>query len=714
MSKSPSEALADPNDTGTGDHVPSYPREQLDHLQLLDRMFAEHARLVESPYSEPSQADDVYFSPPGQYTLHSRNLNRFPDYKELQKPHWIRVLKVEPGIIYTDIQCSLIHVNLDDPRRREYEAISYTWGAYYEDPSLEDPQLFFWKAPTGVRAQTTVFCGGVPVKVTTSLFHALQLYRRMAAPRYLWADALCINQSDALERDYQVSLMQFIYQKAREVLVWVGWRDTYTIDNAMYLVSWLVNQEHADVVRATAVERAVWYKDGLPVEKTHIRARTPSTSSQYSSDYEPNDPAKEEVAFEPTSLKPLVALFEARYFSRLWVFQELALSPLATIFWGRAKMRFEWVALVADLIERKHMAEFASYDTALVGLQNCAKMYNTWKGAYANDSFFDLLLATRGLRSQEPVDKVYGLLGIRTRDSAPADGKRFVEVDYNKGKYEVFRSVAEKVLLDGQDVRCLAAVERRDGQWDNGEASWVPDFTVLGDIFLPALDAHTHGETSAGVLRSTDCAISSCLTLQGTNVDTIAMVIDPGFDPTSHWRNIASLNTLRALVNSLLSLASDETLAICLTAGFALSMTNAVDDIPAHVAALHAFVAWQPTLTTEVDDSASCLVSPPSDTSDSEAQIAYRFFQASARAMHSRHAFCTVEGLLGVGPRGVAEGDAVVVLFGGNVPFVLRGLGDVAGHWRLVGQSYVCGLMEGEGIVKWKASGDVAEGFHIF
>jgi len=58
-------------------------------------------------------------------------------------------------------------------------------------------------------------------------------------------------------------------------------------------------------------------------------------------------------------------------------------------------------------------------------------------------------------------------------------------------------------------------------------------------------------------------------------------------------------------------------------------------------------------------------------------------------------------------------GDVVVVLFGGNVPFVVRGP-DGEGHWRLVGQSFVCGLMEGEGVVSWRASGKEVGEFHIF
>ena len=38
----------------------------------------------------------------------------------------------------------------------------------------------------------------------------------------LWIDAICINQSDVVERNNQVRQMGAIYHRAKEVLVWLG------------------------------------------------------------------------------------------------------------------------------------------------------------------------------------------------------------------------------------------------------------------------------------------------------------------------------------------------------------------------------------------------------------------------------------------------------------------------------------------------------------
>ncbi|KAF2830838.1 HET-domain-containing protein, partial [Ophiobolus disseminans] len=38
----------------------------------------------------------------------------------------------------------------------------------------------------------------------------------------LWIDAICINQSDLLERNHQVAQMRDVYTKAESVIAWLG------------------------------------------------------------------------------------------------------------------------------------------------------------------------------------------------------------------------------------------------------------------------------------------------------------------------------------------------------------------------------------------------------------------------------------------------------------------------------------------------------------
>jgi hypothetical protein len=119
-------------------------------------------------------------------------------YEQLKEPRQIRLLSLLPG--KDQIHFNLQTVNLDD--NPEYEAISYCWGD-----------------PTDCR---TVYCEGKPLQITVSLFTALRHLRLPDRNRALWADAVCINQGDDIEKGSQVSLMSLIYSKTSRILIWLG------------------------------------------------------------------------------------------------------------------------------------------------------------------------------------------------------------------------------------------------------------------------------------------------------------------------------------------------------------------------------------------------------------------------------------------------------------------------------------------------------------
>ncbi|KAH7134535.1 heterokaryon incompatibility protein-domain-containing protein [Dactylonectria estremocensis] len=83
-----------------------------------------------------------------------------------------------------------------------YEALSYTWGTQ--------------------PATKTIAINGQPFLVRSNLYSALQALRLKKKPRALWVDAICINQDDMAERNWQVSLMAFVYTRAERVLAWLG------------------------------------------------------------------------------------------------------------------------------------------------------------------------------------------------------------------------------------------------------------------------------------------------------------------------------------------------------------------------------------------------------------------------------------------------------------------------------------------------------------
>ena len=61
--------------------------------------------------------------------------------------------------------------------------------------------------------------------------------------------------------------------------------------------------------------------------------------------------------------------------------------------------------------------------------------------------------------------------------------------------------------------------------------------------------------------------------------------------------------------------------------------------------------------------------------------------------------------LFGLGPRGTQLGDLICVLFGCSVPVILRPQIDPSGseptHYKVIGESYIYGHMDGEAILKF-------------
>jgi hypothetical protein len=57
------------------------------------------------------------------------------------------------------------------------------------------------------------------------------------------------------------------------------------------------------------------------------------------------------------------------------------------------------------------------------------------------------------------------------------------------------------------------------------------------------------------------------------------------------------------------------------------------------------------------------------------------------------------DGYIGIGDVMLESGDLVCILFGGNVPFILR---EVKGKYQFIGECYVHGIMWGEALREGK------------
>jgi hypothetical protein len=83
-----------------------------------------------------------------------------------------------------------------------------------------------------------------------------------------------------------------------------------------------------------------------------------------------------------------------------------------------------------------------------------------------------------------------------------------------------------------------------------------------------------------------------------------------------------------------------------------------------------------------------------------------------ALAIYGRRFILTEKGYFGLVSHAVRNGDAVVVLVGSELPFTLRPL-STKGEYRLAGDAYIHGVMNGEIMESMKAKSVALETFTI-
>jgi Heterokaryon incompatibility protein (HET) len=107
------------------------------------------------------------------------------------------------------IECKLVSVDIDPKKltrgsiKTEYEALSWCWG----------PPQATSTSYINIRKNERMYSK----KVQPDLLAALKALRHPQEDRYLWIDAICVNQADIGERNHQVEMMSIIYGQAKSV-----------------------------------------------------------------------------------------------------------------------------------------------------------------------------------------------------------------------------------------------------------------------------------------------------------------------------------------------------------------------------------------------------------------------------------------------------------------------------------------------------------------
>jgi hypothetical protein len=123
-------------------------------------------------------------------------------HESLQYPDSLRLLELLPGAKGSPLSCNLQEVRRSNSPK--YEALSYAWGEPVFSHEVQE------------------VASNERLSITVNLHDALQAIRYEQESRFLWVDAICINQSALKEKNHQVASMGKIFGDAWRVVVWLS------------------------------------------------------------------------------------------------------------------------------------------------------------------------------------------------------------------------------------------------------------------------------------------------------------------------------------------------------------------------------------------------------------------------------------------------------------------------------------------------------------
>ncbi|OIW29050.1 HET-domain-containing protein [Coniochaeta ligniaria NRRL 30616] len=645
-----------------------------------------------------------------------------PTYKPLDAlKSEIRLLRFITDV-NGNIAATLRTVALSPSSSSSFTALSYVCG----DPTVTE----------------TVLLEGEPLEITVNLANALrhvtkhweaQFPGRDGASFELWADAICINQSDVQERNHQIEFMAKIYQSAELVLSFLGVDDRLT-NLALDTYELIANE--ASQLSVDELLGMHWIeKNASLCDDTWAR----------------DDP---EVYFHNERWHTMDKFLELEYWSRVWIFQETALARNLVIctetratHWSSLERAWTSLQLLKEGIRVKQIScpdfllgtsiwnllcsDFANWTTLQkIHAGRARAVQIAGDDVVASDGLLMSLMG-RGLRATDKKDHIYGLMSLSrvpvTPDYSKSKSVGDVYRDYVSALLDAYPACATELGLPPLFFLFYAG----QGLYDHADGfpSWAPNYpeesskSIAGampegadadhDVFEP--------DTPMALVSGSDLVVT------GLTVESITRVERAPHEDTwldgsmlKFFEDIVARDKARADMSYMPPLQRiQRTLRLDSTdfvdepyvfysfhlLEFLMGTSGDVEHMDQHLQALG--------LEPLGSDSGSCTF----DRSFIEAFFpnysgpnhAWRdnfgngaFCDRSERAavifdmtlLRKRWRFFETEsGLVGLGPLNAKPGDRVCILHGSSFPVVIRHEGSTLSH---VGICFVIGLMRGE------------------
>lgn len=535
-----------------------------------------------------------------------------------------------------------------------------------------------------------ILLDGYPFEVTLNLKAALYHLRFESSFRVLWIDAISINQRDVEERNQQVQAMTMIYKTAQRVIVWLG-----------------ESRDGSDKAFELLYRKA----SGMRPSPTQTQ-RDDILQKHASANIDPHISITTNISPEE------IFLLNRPWWTRIWVVQEVAVAQdvlvqcgKSTVSWDILRKAYAGPPSVSSLCSSN------SEQTLTKVFQKLDIIREIISGGRRIE-LLDLMAGYRYCQATDPRDKIFALMGLISPRFGDSDER--LAPDYAVPyEYIYMRTVRFLITATGNlDVLsyCDAPYDTTnisnlisDSMFNKSVSplldsdalpSWVPDWSrtatasplhlrnsvsVQMDRQMSVADDSpiykTSGNTRPFLRQSTD---ENALILRGILFDKVKDCSGKS-GHLSHEGNRGPIYDCLTLVKSSkvrrYKSENDRSRAFLrtLVADFVHGKRATESDV-------RALDDW--TMLKEDHLGVEELSDPMKLTAN--------VVEAVSAARNGRQFFMSEKGYMGLAPITTRAGDAVCILFGGQVPFILRERDDF-GH-SMIGECYVHGIMDGEAI----------------
>ncbi|KAL2070901.1 hypothetical protein VTL71DRAFT_13927 [Oculimacula yallundae] len=310
------------------------------------------------------------------------------------------------------IRCSLSLADLQDPNC-QYEALSYEWGKISEISDY-------------------IEVNSKRIAVRPNLWSALYHLRLRETARFLWIDALCIDQQNEQERNHQVRQMALVYSKATQVVAWLGSPDPKVRRNPLSAIFRPVSEVQESFNFAVLLYNSIpgnrhkspcfgaydlWKRKGLG-------------SHRYDKD---------------RRWDKLRQVLERSYWGRLWIIQEIVLANRIVVQFGMSELPFDTLEHVFGVSFEDVGSPNEAPVQRLFGNTTPYKLALQRYGRHSYESemtsIFNLSIEYFDAKCVDQRDKVFGLIGLSLICC-----QRAVKVDYGTSALQVCFMVVEHQL----------------------------------------------------------------------------------------------------------------------------------------------------------------------------------------------------------------------------------------------------------------------------